>query len=1388
MFKNIDIIELEANLTEFTPEIKHTNLFLLNTFKDLIILLSKIDIDNFTKILYLNKSNINQILYEEDKIVPILHECFNKNAFKAMFYLVLAIKSEKFIINYSYDNDLIKQLYNLIKDEKKELKKYISYVLINSLLDNFQELNNTEDSYLSEEFNQISELIKSYVKDQIPMLKTFQTNLFEEENIDVEDIYIDIIIFLIKNKKLEDYEYSRDILNQMDLESIELTNKMYEKIKTLFDEKYKEDYINNYKIRNLDNLINNNKIVNFYFILFRYIFKNSIYIYNIEFLLDNKKSIHDILENNYTKILEIVSLNEEKESLKYKIKFILEAFLDSNYYFSKDIFDMLKEILKFFNNFYFQSKIKEIKDIEQILLRKDKEGCYKYLSYYGEARKQNKRYNILRFINDEKNDKFTEKNFLKNIVKFWKVHEDFIHDKKSNLTKLKFRKEIFNYFTNEKNREDTLRIFKKDEIEFYIKNYTLRNNLLAIKNYYQNYFFESKKEEIDLISQNRENLDLDKYLKELELAKKRNDIYLFISKIFKIDPNARTEKEVQLKLKEWEKIEKTLEEEKFEIKDDNIIKSLFIYFNNEQNIQSRNKILREKSYKFLLKQKKEAEAIILDYYKTFFPETKKNEIQSIKNGVIQDEDLMEYSKAKNKSLRKLLIFSLLDEETKNNEEELKSATDKWEQIENDLNNKNFNNITKYDKQKIIVFFQNKEDEKNTFIKEIFNNEIINDFLNFNEKKILSKKNISSSNISKHKINKRKSVKEIIDTNKFKGEKNDNKFNNNERTSYINNIIFKNKLEILITVEKKEIKIHEIIINNKIRIDEEDFKRCQKHFAVDEESDGNKIFKFLEYFKQKVKEEYINNFQLILGLVILKKEKNYSCLFKFIPPSFPTDKIKLFKELNIIDDDLKEFLYLFNEINKEKYRKKYKNNFIKNNNVLNVPKNNPDKLNESLVEKTCIYSSGEFYKTSANKYQILCFIKIIGNHPMHTAEFVKELKNIHCYISGGTDKSFIIYSPHFQIERKVNEIKDWIYSVCESRSNSFICCSNKQLCSFTLNQKNLEFNKYELPNMTCISALEMESKVKEKKEVEKGKKNNSKKNKNKKNKQKEDFEEFEEKLVSNLIIAGRNGVICFKNMFKDGNNSSSNYQNLITDKTYRNIIQLNEDYLAFTSNSVLPGGENKLILFNLSKNKVKEEIEGYSHIASSNGMAVIDKNNKKFLLCACKKYTSKQKNGILLVIFDPNENNVSKTMFYETKEFEVYCFCPIKEPDYSGYHTINEKCDYLKDTYFFLVGGFDKKTREGKIKLYKFEMDKTNNVEYVKFMQDITIDKTEEILTRGEEEENQNKIREKFNGFKGAITSIIQSTMTKNILVSCYDGKIYLLSRPNLEYYGLYLKY
>ena len=154
-----------------------------------------------------------------------------------------------------------------------------------------------------------------------------------------------------------------------------------------------------------------------------------------------------------------------------------------------------------------------------------------------------------------------------------------------------------------------------------------------------------------------------------------------------------------------------------------------------------------------------------------------------------------------------------------------------------------------------------------------------------------------------------------------------------------------------------------------------------------------------------------------------------------------------------------------------------------------------------------------------------------------------------------------------------------------------------------------------------------------------------------------------------------------------------------------------------------------------------------------------------------------------------------------------------EKSFSNEKVINNFEDTTLPTDFFLVGGFDKIKGEGLIKLYKLIGD-TNKKE-IEFLQDIEFQKyfkpeKEEIEKEEIEKEeiekvnsinqddttytiftdnkNNNIENEIFYGFNGAISSIIQSTSSGNILVSCYDGKVNLFSEINIELYGKKLNF
>ena len=166
------------------------------------------------------------------------------------------------------------------------------------------------------------------------------------------------------------------------------------------------------------------------------------------------------------------------------------------------------------------------------------------------------------------------------------------------------------------------------------------------------------------------------------------------------------------------------------------------------------------------------------------------------------------------------------------------------------------------------------------------------------------------------------------------------------------------------------------------------------------------------------------------------------------------------------------------------------------------------------------------------------------------------------------------------------------------------------------------------------------------------------------------------------------------------------------------------------------------------------------------MRIPNKNNDKLLLFTCKKYRKGDKNGILLLklqLYIDSKKKFEK--FYDTKNYEVYCFCPILEIKNEYSLKKNDKSQANETGYFF-VGGFDINKNEGVIKLYKVIYDNEIEKIEIEYIQDIIV---------GKKKEDPNS----FKGFKGPISCIIQSS-TGEILITCYDGNVYLFSEPRLD--------
>ena len=233
------------------------------------------------------------------------------------------------------------------------------------------------------------------------------------------------------------------------------------------------------------------------------------------------------------------------------------------------------------------------------------------------------------------------------------------------------------------------------------------------------------------------------------------------------------------------------------------------------------------------------------------------------------------------------------------------------------------------------------------------------------------------------------------------------------------------------------------------------------------------------------------------------------------------------------------------------------------------------------------------------------------------------------------------------------------------------------------------------------------------------------------------------------------------------------KNIIYKKSYKGGIKINNEIIALTSNGVLSNGEDKLIFYNIDLKKIIFEIDGYSFTLSQNNLSLINimtkykkiESAKIILLCACKKYNENQNNGILLITL---ENNSQKSHnFYDTGNFEVYCFCPISFESNINYNIFNKNNKIEdKSINYILVGGFNKFKGEGVIKLFRIFYNKEFEIEY---LQDIIFTKIIRTITQNT-----------FDGFKSPINCIIQSRIKGNILISSFDGNVYLFSEPNIN--------
>ena len=316
-----------------------------NSVKDLqfeleaIKSIQKLNDPYFLKFLYNNKDKINELLYNKEELITIDFEVKDKKI-SQYIYLCFLIEDNE-ICNYQYSFELIKKLNDIQRVENETiLKKIIMASMILSLVDNYSQIEDNEDNKDNkhkDELDIISKYNSKILDNKKDYIKKCELKLENIKSKKIEEIYLIIIKYLIENSKLEDSDYIESIMNQIELESINLTKLMLSELTKILNKE--NEYIKKYKIKDFDDIFDKIRI-NFYYNLIKYILKQSLYICQIPFLLETSKEILNSIKKNKGKLFTTI----EKCENEYKIKYILKQFIGDNLY--KYYYDLSESIIK----------------------------------------------------------------------------------------------------------------------------------------------------------------------------------------------------------------------------------------------------------------------------------------------------------------------------------------------------------------------------------------------------------------------------------------------------------------------------------------------------------------------------------------------------------------------------------------------------------------------------------------------------------------------------------------------------------------------------------------------------------------------------------------------------------------------------------------------------------------------------------------------------------------------------------------------------------------------------------------------------------------------------------------------------------------------------------
>ena len=273
---------------------------------------------------YLNRAKVDSILYNNETEITINSiKSDDKLYFSSHLYLALLIEDNINVINYIYPIELIKVLNEMKskEDKKDNIKIIIMAKILNILAVNFENSDNYDDSDLSKYKDH-----KDIINDNEKLLKEYQLNKEDVLTKKIDEIYSSIITQLIIKDQLKESENTYKIIKSLDLENFYITKSIFDELKNVFSTE--KDYIKKYEINKYEDIFDDD-ILSFYYILFKYILKNPLYVYQIPFLLKTRKNILKCIKKNIEKLNSTLKDNRRN---KNKIEFVLNYFITFDYY------------------------------------------------------------------------------------------------------------------------------------------------------------------------------------------------------------------------------------------------------------------------------------------------------------------------------------------------------------------------------------------------------------------------------------------------------------------------------------------------------------------------------------------------------------------------------------------------------------------------------------------------------------------------------------------------------------------------------------------------------------------------------------------------------------------------------------------------------------------------------------------------------------------------------------------------------------------------------------------------------------------------------------------------------------------------------------------------